>query len=147
MTITTRSPCSTFPSGNYSPGLQIFLTIHVSIVLRSLTTALSWVFILTDLSTRLIIRAIPLIVIWRSAVVIGLKICEYEPPWPGVAQASLFFGISHSRCLSSPLFIHIVYLVGYFNHYLQWQLTLFVVFRTFESIRFAMDLWAAITSS
>ncbi len=28
MTITTQSPCSTFPSGNYSPGLQIFLTIR-----------------------------------------------------------------------------------------------------------------------
>ncbi len=27
MTITTQSPCSTFPSGNYSSGLQIFLTI------------------------------------------------------------------------------------------------------------------------
>ncbi len=27
MTITTQSPCSTFPSGNYSPGLQIFHTI------------------------------------------------------------------------------------------------------------------------
>ncbi len=26
MTITTQSPCSSFPSGNYSPGLQIFHT-------------------------------------------------------------------------------------------------------------------------
>ncbi len=33
MTITTQSPCSTFPSGNYSPGLQIFLTIRQSILL------------------------------------------------------------------------------------------------------------------
>ncbi len=32
MTITTQSPCSTFPSGNYSPGLQIFLTIRYSYI-------------------------------------------------------------------------------------------------------------------
>ncbi len=31
MTITTQSPCSTFPSGNYSPGLQIFLTINLGL--------------------------------------------------------------------------------------------------------------------
>ncbi len=28
MTITTQSPCSNFPSGNYSPALQIFHTIR-----------------------------------------------------------------------------------------------------------------------
>ncbi len=39
----------------------------------------------------IIVHAIPLVVTWRSAVVIGLKICEYKSHYPDVAQTSLSF--------------------------------------------------------
>ncbi len=48
-------------------------------------------YILTYLSTRSIVHALPLIVTWRSAVVIGLKIGEYKSHYPDVAQTSLSF--------------------------------------------------------
>ncbi len=62
---------------------------YVSIVFISLTPAIPTVFILTYLSTRSIVHAIPLIATWRSAVVIGLEICEYKSHYPDVAQTSL----------------------------------------------------------
>ncbi len=71
---------------NQSPPL-----FRVPIVLISLTPALSKVFVLTYLSTRSIVHAIPLIVTSRSAVVSGLKICEYKSPFPDAAQTSLSF--------------------------------------------------------
>ncbi len=48
---------------------------------------------LGNVRIRRFVRAIPSIVTWRSAVVIGLKICEYKSPYPDVAQtSSSFFG-------------------------------------------------------
>ncbi len=64
---------------------------YVSIVFISLTPAIPTVFILAYISTRSIVHAIPLIVTWRSAVVIDLKICEYKSHYPDVAQTSFVF--------------------------------------------------------
>ncbi len=38
-----------------------------------------------------IVHAIPLIFTWRSAIVIGLKMCEHTSHYPDVAQTSLSF--------------------------------------------------------
>ncbi len=54
---------------------------------------MSTVFILTYLSTRSIVHAMPLIVTRRIVVVIGFKFCGYKSHYPDVAQTSLsFFG-------------------------------------------------------
>ncbi len=47
---------------------------------------------LAYLSTRSIVHAIPLIVTWRSAVVIGLKICEYKSIIPTLPRLPCVFG-------------------------------------------------------
>ncbi len=74
-----------------------------SVPIKYLTPAIPTVFILTYLSTRSIVHAIPLTVTWRSVVVINLKICEYKSHYPDVAQTALsFFGINCSGCQSSP---------------------------------------------
>ncbi len=70
-------------------GPQPYPFFHVSIVLISLVPALSTIFILTFLSTRSILYAIPFIVTLRSVVVIGLKMCENKYPYLDVAQNSL----------------------------------------------------------
>ncbi len=69
---------------------------HVSIVLISLTPALSTIFIKTDHSDRSIVRAIPFKVTRRSAVVVGLKT---NPLVPTLLRLPCLFW-KKSKCLA-----------------------------------------------
>ncbi len=79
---------------------------YVSIVFISLTPAIPTVFILTFLSTRSIVHAIPLIVTGRSAVVIGLKICEYKSIIPTLPRLPCHFDIYLGYSMKPMLLMH-----------------------------------------
>ncbi len=89
---------NTKPNDSLYPDLHTVLHLrlhpppfYVLSVFISLAPAQPTVFILPYLSTHSIVHAIPVIVTRRSAVVMGLKICEYKFHYPDVARTSFVF--------------------------------------------------------